>query len=47
MFKKSISNLVLKSINQIFHLLARLSLTLSIVLSFLCKSSSSELHTAL
>jgi hypothetical protein len=40
-------NLALKDIDLVFHSLARLSLTLSIFLPFLCKLGGSELHNTL
>jgi hypothetical protein len=42
-----VSNLALKDIDLIFHSLARLSLTFSIFLPFLCKLAGSELHNTL
>jgi hypothetical protein len=41
------SNLALKDIDLIFHSLARLSLTFSIILPLLCKLGGSELHDTL
>jgi hypothetical protein len=40
-------NLALKDIDLIFHSLARLSLTFSIILPLLCKLGGSELHDTL
>ena len=46
-FGQSITNLVLKNIDLLFHLLARLSLILSVPLPFLCKLGDGKIHSTL